>query len=221
MEQEKLQGYLRAIKADGKQIVTFKQGNTIFGQGDTAPSLFYMITGRAKVSVSQFDGRKAGVAGIIEPDMFFGEEVLNGEVRLSTVTAIERTSVVEIQKEAMIDLIREEPGFAEWFVGWLVHRNSEIQANLFEQLFSDTDRRLARTLLKLAHYGEEGGPRPISREFSQEVLSQMIGVTRLTLNQYMTKFRSLGFIRYNGDIRVNPSLLSVVIHARSRRKRKR
>jgi len=203
----------------GKTILDFEKGQNVFEQGDAAATVYYLQTGKVKVTVLSDQGKEA-VVGILEPGQFFGEGCLNGhKLRISTTTAMEHCVVTTITKAAMIATLHEEPAFSELFMAYLLTRNSRIEEDLIDQLFNSSERRLARMLLLLANFGKEGAPQPISPNISQETLAEMIGTTRSRVSFFMNKFRKLGFINYNGHIEVNNSLLSAVLHDKPELKR--
>jgi CRP/FNR family cyclic AMP-dependent transcriptional regulator len=196
----------------GKTILEFRKNQSIFSQGDVADTVFYIQKGRVKLTVLSEQGKEAVVA-ILEPGQFFGEGCLNGHpLRLATTTAMEECVITSITKEAMISLLHEEPRFSELFMAYLLTRNSRIEEDLIDQLFNSSEKRLARLLLLLAHFGKEGSPQPINPSISQETLAEMIGTTRSRVSFFMNKFRKLGLISYNGKIEVHNSLLSAVLH---------
>jgi CRP/FNR family cyclic AMP-dependent transcriptional regulator len=196
----------------GKTILEFRKNQNVFVQGDVADTVFYIQHGRVKLTVLSEQGKEA-VVGIIEAGQFFGEGCLNGHrLRISTTTAMEKSIITSIAKEAMIAVLHDEPTFSELFMAYLLTRNSRIEGDLIDQLFNSSERRLARLLLLLANFAKEGSPQPISPNISQETLAEMIGTTRSRVSFFMNKFRRLGFINYNGKIEVNNSLLSAVLH---------
>jgi CRP/FNR family transcriptional regulator, cyclic AMP receptor protein len=196
----------------GKTILEFQKNQTLFVQGDVADTVFYLQTGKIKLTVLSEQGKEA-VIGILEPGQFFGEGCMNGHpLRIATTTAMENSIVTAITKGAMIATLHDEPKFAELFLAYLLTRNSRIEEDLIDQLFNSSERRLARLLLLLANFGKEGSPQPISPNISQETLAEMIGTTRSRVSFFMNKFRKLGLINYNGKIEVNNSLLSAVLH---------
>jgi CRP/FNR family transcriptional regulator, cyclic AMP receptor protein len=196
----------------GKTIQEFQKNQTLFVQGDVADTVFYLQTGKIKLTVLSEQGKEA-VIGILEPGQFFGEGCMNGHpLRIATTTAMENSIVTAITKGAMIATLHDEPKFAELFLAYLLTRNSRIEEDLIDQLFNSSERRLARLLLLLANFGKEGSPQPISPNISQETLAEMIGTTRSRVSFFMNKFRKLGLINYNGKIEVNNSLLSAVLH---------
>ena len=165
-----------------------------------------------KLSVVSQQGKEAIVA-ILEQGSFFGESCLAGQiVRTSTATALKDTSIVRIDKDAMMRVLHEEPTFAELFMSYLLAHSIRIQEDLVDQLFNSSEKRLARVLLLLAHFGKKGKPEPVIAKVSQETLAEMIGTTRSRVSYFMNKFRKLGFIDYNGGMHVHSSLLNVVLH---------
>ena len=203
----------------GKTILEFEKNQHIFEQGDVADAVFYIQKGSVKLTVLSEQGREA-VVGILEPGQFFGEGCLNGHpLRIATTTAMEESVITSITREAMIGLLHSEPKFSEMFMAYLLTRNSRIEEDLIDQLFNSSEKRLARLLLLLAHFGTEGTPQPILVGISQETLAEMIGTTRSRVGFFMNKFRKLGLISYNGKIDVHNSLLSAVLHDKPEIKR--
>jgi CRP-like cAMP-binding protein len=177
-----------------------------------AEAVFYIQGGKVKLSVVSQQGKEAVVA-ILEQGSFFGESCLAGQtVRTATATALEDSRIVRIDKGAMIRLLHEEPTFAELFMSYLLAHTIRIQEDLVDQLFNSSEKRLARILLLLAHFGKEGKPEPVIAKVSQEMLAEMIGTTRSRVSFFMNKFRKLGFIDYNGGLYVHSSLLNIVLH---------
>jgi len=196
----------------GKTILEYRKNQVVFAQGDAADTVFYIQKGRIKLGVISAQGKEAVVA-ILEEGQFFGESCLNGHpLRIATTTAMEECLITSITKAAMLAELRREPKFSELFMAYLLTRNSRIEADLIDQLFNSSEKRLARLLLLLANFGKEGRPRPILAEISQETLADMIGTTRSRVSFFMNKFRKLGFISYNGKIEVHNSLLDAVLH---------
>jgi CRP/FNR family transcriptional regulator, cyclic AMP receptor protein len=184
----------------------------VFKQGDVADAVFYLQRGSVKVVVVSEQGKEA-VVGILEPGQFFGEGCLNGHpLRISTTTAMTECVITSITKEATIAALHNEPKFSEMFIAYLLTRNSRVEEDLIDQLFNSSEKRLARLLLLLAHFGQEGRPQPILLDMSQETLAEMIGTTRSRVSYFMNKFRKLGLISYNGKIEVHNSLLNAVLH---------
>jgi CRP/FNR family cyclic AMP-dependent transcriptional regulator len=196
----------------GKTILEFKKNQHVFEQGDVADAVFYIQKGSVKLAVLSEQG-KGAVVGILEPGQFFGEGCLNGRrLRIATTTAMEECVITSITKEAMIATLRSEPKFSELFMAYLLTRNSRVEEDLIDRLFNSAEKRLARLLLQLAHFGKEGARQPILVDISQETLAEMIGTTRSRVSSFMNKFRKLGLISYNGKIEVHNSLLNAVLH---------
>jgi CRP/FNR family cyclic AMP-dependent transcriptional regulator len=202
-------------KGNGGRTVSKSAPNqTIYQQGDPAVSIFYILTGRVKLTVTSEQGKEAVIA-FLKADDFFGEGCAVGEtLRLSTATALTECTITEVTKAEFGRIIHNESAFAEFFISHLLIRSSHIQADLVDQLFNSSEKRLARALLILANFGEEGEPEPLLEKISQETLAEMIGSTRAQVNIFMNKFRRLGLIDYNGRIKVHRSLLNMVLHER-------
>ena len=201
------------LKSTGpaRTIVRYRAGDIIFAQGDASSDVRYLQKGVVKLSVLSHIGKEAVVA-MLGPGDFFGEGALAGQsVRIGTATAVVASNVLVIEKDAMARLLHNEPTFADRFLTYMLGRNIRIEADLVDQLFNSSEKRLARTLLLLARYGD-ANPQRILPAISQETLAEMIGATRTRVNFFMTKFRKLGLIEYNGSLKVNSSLLSVVLH---------
>ena len=174
--------------------------------------MFYIQTGQVKLTVVSAQGKEAVIA-ILEPGSFFGEGCLAGQlVYMATATAMGNSTLVRIDKQAMIRVLHDEPSFSEMFLAYLLSRNIRIQEDLVDQLFNSSEKRLARVLLLMAHFGKEGKSEAIIPKISQEMLAEMIGTTRSRVSFFMNKFRKLGFLEYNGGVHVHSSLLSVVLH---------
>lgn len=196
----------------GKTSLISHKKHTIFSQGDVAEAVFYIQAGKVKLTVVSQQGKEAVIA-ILERGAFFGESCLAGQViRTATATAVEDSSIVRIDKEAMIRVLHEEPAFAELFMAYLLAHTIRIEEDLVDQLFNSSEKRLARVLLLLAHFGKEGKPETVIAKISQETLAEMIGTTRSRVSFFMNKFRKLGFIEYNGELHVHSSLLNVILH---------
>jgi len=196
----------------GKTIVKFEKNATIFSQGDAADAVFYVQNGRAKLTVVSQQGKEAVIA-ILDRASFFGEACLAGEsLRMATATALEDATILRIEKQAMIDVLHKEAAFSELFMGYLLSRNIRIQEDLVDQLFNSSEKRLARILLLLAHFGKDKQPEDAIAKVSQETLAEMVGTTRSRVSFFLNKFLKLGFIEYNGGLRVHSSLLNVVLH---------
>jgi CRP/FNR family cyclic AMP-dependent transcriptional regulator len=201
-----------AQPGDGRSITKYRKNQVVFSQGDAADAVFYVQKGKLKVTVLSDRGKEA-VAAILGPDEFFGEACIAGQVlRLVTVSAMTDAVVVRIEKPAMVRLVQEQPAFSQIFVTHILNRTIRVEADLIDQLFNSSERRLARLLLLLANYGSEGKPEPILAQISQETLAEMIGTTRSRVSFFMNRFRKLGFISYNGHIEVHKSLLNLVLH---------
>ena len=185
-------------------------------QGEAADSVFYLKSGRVKITVLSKEGHEAVVA-ILNEDAFFGEGALIGQTkRLATASAITDCVTMRVDKAEMQKVIKTEPAFSEMFVAHILTRNARIEEDLIDQLFNSTEKRLARVLLLLANFGKEGRPEPVITKISQETLADMIGTTRSRVSHFMNKFRKLGFISYNGHMEIHSSLLSVVLASQPR-----
>jgi len=197
---------------NGKTTLTCPKKRILFSQGDAADAVFYIQTGKIKLTVISSQGNEAIVA-LLEPGAFFGEGCLAGQlVCLGTAAAAETSTVVRIDKQAMIRVLHDEPTFSELFLTYLLTRNIRIQEDLVDQLFNSSEKRLARVLLLMAHFGKEGKSDAIIPKISQEALAEMIGTSRSRVSFFMNKFRKLGFLDYNGSVHVHSSLLNVVLH---------
>jgi len=196
----------------GRTVTKYRKNEVVFSQGDAADGVYYLQKGKLKVTVVSDRGKEA-VAAILGPDEFFGEACMAGQTkRLVTVSAMADTVVVRIEKPEMTRLIREQPAFSQMFMAHILNRTIRVEADLIDQLFNSSERRLARLLLLLANYGKEGTPEAIIADISQETLAEMIGTTRSRVSFFMNRFRKLGFISYNGHIEVHKSLLNLVLH---------
>jgi CRP/FNR family cyclic AMP-dependent transcriptional regulator len=196
----------------GRTVSNYRENQEIFSQGDPADAVFYIQEGKVKVCVMSEQGKEAVVAIQGQGD-FVGEGCLTGQLlRLATVAAITDSVIMRLGKAAVVRLLHDEPTFSEIFTTHLLRRNARVEADLVDQLFNSSEKRLARLLLLLANFGKEGRPEPVIAKISQETLAEMIGTTRSRVNFFMNKFRKLGFIEYNGRIEVHNSLLDVVLH---------
>jgi CRP/FNR family transcriptional regulator, cyclic AMP receptor protein len=205
-----LRAYLEST-GPAQKVVKYRAGATIFSQGDAASVVKYIREGSVKLSVLSRTGKEAVVA-ILGPGDFFGEGILAGQaIRIETATAVGATTVLVIAKDAMVRLLHDEPTFSARFIAHMLTRNIRVEADLVDQLFNSSEKRLARTLLLLARYGQTTTQRTLPK-ISQETLAEMIGTTRSRVNFFMNKFRKLGLLEYNGTIKINPSLLTVVLH---------
>jgi CRP/FNR family transcriptional regulator, cyclic AMP receptor protein len=200
---------------EGRSIGKYHKGQIVFSQGDPANAVFFLQKGKAKVTVVSEHGKEAVVA-ILGINEFFGEACLAGQTqRIATVTAMAESVIVRLEKAAIVRVIHQEPSFAELFIAHLVGRSIRVEADLVDQLFNSSEKRLARLLLLLANIGKDLKPEPIIAKISQETLADMIGTTRSRVSFFMNKFRKLGLIGYDGSIEngieVHGSLLNVVL----------
>jgi CRP/FNR family cyclic AMP-dependent transcriptional regulator len=197
----------------GRQIAAFPNKRAIFAQGDSADAVFYIQKGKVKLTVVSQTGKEATI-GILNERDFFGEGVLTGQpLRLFSATAMTDCSVMKIDKKAMIEVLHREHAFSDMFVAYLLARNIRYEEDLVDQLFNSSEKRLARILLLLAHFGKEGKPEIVIPKMSQESLAEMVGTTRSRVNFFMNRFREMGFVDYDGDgLQVHSSLLNVVLH---------
>ena len=195
-----------------RNLVEYKKGARVFAQGDDAKHVLCIQQGGIRISVVN-EGGKEAVIGILGPGDFCGENCMSGlPFRTSTATAIIGTKVLVIEKGEMIRALRSEHVFSDRFISYMLSRSIRVEEDLIDQLFNSTEKRLARTLLLLASYGKQGQPQKMLPKISQETLAGMIGTTRPRVNVFMNKFRKLGFIEYRDTIRINDSLLNVVLH---------
>jgi CRP/FNR family cyclic AMP-dependent transcriptional regulator len=196
-----------------RKVIQLKRAEGIYAQGDAASSVMYLQSGGVKLTVVNEVGKEAVVA-ILGPGDFFGEGCLAGQaIRMGTATAVTPTTVLVIEKSEMFRVLHAEHGLSDMFIKFMLTRNIRIEADLIDQLFNSSEKRLARTLLLLARYGKQDQPHGVLLpKMSQETLAEMIGTTRSRVNFFMNKFRKLGFIEYNGGLQINTSLLSVVLH---------
>jgi len=201
-----------AGNGDGRAIVEFRESTALFAHGDLADRVFYILEGQVKLTVVSAQGKEAVVA-VLGPDAFVGEGCLAGQrLRMATATAMTDGTAVRLKKEAMVRLLQEEPAFAELFTAYILSRNIRVEADLVDQLFNSSEKRLARILLLLAHVGKQEESELVVPKVSQELLADMIGTTRSRVSFFMNKFRKLGLIEYNGALRVHSSLLNIVLH---------
>jgi len=196
----------------GRTMSKFRTNQTIFSQGSSADAVFYIQTGKVKITVVSEQGKEAVVA-LLGADEFCGEGCLTGQpLRLATATAMTECEIMRLEKAAIIRVLHEEPAFSEMFVAHLLERTIRVEEDLVDQLFNSSEKRLARALLLLANFGKEGRPETIIAKVSQETLAELIGTTRSRVSFFMNKFRKLGLIDYNGHMEVHSSLLNVVLH---------
>jgi CRP/FNR family cyclic AMP-dependent transcriptional regulator len=197
---------------EGKTIVTYQPADVIFSQGDASDSVMYIQKGAVKLSVLSYGGKEAVVA-MLGPGDFFGERALTGHpVRLEAATAMTATTVLIVPKEQMIRALHDQRALSDRFIRYMLARNIRVEEDLVDQLFNSTEKRLARTLLLLARYGKPDQADRVLPRVSQETLAEIVGTTRSRVNQFMIKFKKLGFIEYNGGLKVNHSLLTVIVH---------
>jgi CRP/FNR family transcriptional regulator, cyclic AMP receptor protein len=196
----------------GRFELSCKANQIVFSQGDQADSVFYIQQGKIKVTVVSEQGKEAVIA-ILESGEFFGEGCLAGQLRrMATASALTECVLLRLDKAAIIRLLQDDPDFSEMFMKHLLARTIRVEADLIDQLFNSSEKRLARILLLLANFGKEGRPEPIVAKISQETLAEMIGTTRSRVSFFMNKFRKLGFIEYNGHLEIHSSLLNVILH---------
>ena len=195
-----------------RKIVSYRKQQTIFSQGEPSRSVLYLQSGSVKITVTSSSGKEAVIA-LLRPGDFFGEGCIAGQpLRVARASAMGPVSVLEIEKREMIRVIHEEHEFSDRFVAHMLKRNVRVEEDLVDQLFNSSEKRLARALLLIARYGNEGRPEKIVARVSQGTLAEMIGTTRSRVSFFMNKFRKLGFIKYNGGLHVNDSLLRVILH---------
>lgn len=197
----------------GRTVVEIAKGARIFSQGDKAEAIFYLIKGRARISVVSTQGKEATVT-LLGPGDFIGEDCIANlrSVRLSSAVAMSACTLMRIERRAMLKVIKEEHAFSDVFVAYLLERNSRIQEDLVDQLFNSSEKRLARALLQIAHFGKDGKTQRVIPKISQEMLAEMVGTTRSRVNFFMNRFRKMGFIEYNGKMLINSSLINVILH---------
>ena len=195
-----------------RKILTYRKGQVIFSQGDTCTTVLYLQSGSVKITVTSSAGKEAVIA-LLQPGDFFGEGCIAGQpLRVATAIAIGPASVLAIDKPEMIRVIHEEPEFSDRFVAHMLKRNVRVEEDLVDQLFNSSEKRLARALLLVARYGNDEKTQKIVASVSQGTLAEMVGTTRSRVSFFMNKFRKLGFIKYNGGLHVNDSLLRVILH---------
>ena len=195
-----------------RKIVEFPKKSTIYAQGDPAKTVMYIRQGGVRLSVVNGAGKEAVVA-VLRAGDFFGEGCLAAQpIRIGAATSVAPTSVLVIEKDEMIRVLHTEHEFSDRFISYMLTRNIRIEADLVDQLFNSTEKRLARALLLLARYGKDNQPQRVLPKISQEMLADTIGTTRSRVNLFMNKFKKMGFIKYNGGLQINSSLLSVVLH---------
>jgi CRP-like cAMP-binding protein len=195
-----------------KKFLRLEKNDTIYSQGDDANNVFYLEKGKVKITIVSRSGKEA-VLALLGENKFFGEGCLTGQrVRLTTATALTACTVVSIDKDVMRRAMHKEEAFSDRFVAHLLARNQRVEEDLVDQLFNSSEKRLARTLLLLANFGKEGRLEPVLPKISQATLADMVGTTRSRVNQFMNKFREMGFIDYNDTLEVHSSLLNVILN---------
>jgi CRP/FNR family cyclic AMP-dependent transcriptional regulator len=201
------------MKANGgRTLATYRSNRSIFVQGGPADAVFYIQKGRVKLTVVSKQGKEAVVALLGEGD-FFGEGCLAGQpLRMATAVTLSPCSIMKVEKAGMVHLLHDEPLFSEMFVAHLLSRNIKIEEDLVDQLFNSSEKRLARVLLLLANFGKEGKPEMVIPKMSQQTLAEIIGTTRSRVSFFMNRFRKLGFIDYNGRLKIHSSLLTIVLN---------
>jgi CRP/FNR family transcriptional regulator, cyclic AMP receptor protein len=205
------QGFLDSAGV-ARKVAEFEKNAIVFSQGDPGKHVLYIQKGGVRLSVVNETGKEAVVA-VLGPGDFFGEGCLAGQpIRIGTATAITPTTVLVIEKREMIRVLHAEHEFSDRFISYMLARNIRVEEDLVDQLFNSSEKRLARTLLLLARYGKQDKPQRVLPKISQEMLAEMVGTTRSRVNFFMNKFKKLGFIKYNGGLQINTSLLSVVLH---------
>jgi CRP/FNR family transcriptional regulator, cyclic AMP receptor protein len=203
--------YLATVNG-GRNLAKYRKDANIFSQGEPANAVFYIHKGKVKITVTSDQGKEAVVA-ILGVGDFFGEGCLVGQpLRLATSAAMTEVEVMRVKKVEMIRVLHDEPAFGEMFTAFLLTRNSRVEADLVDQLFNSSEKRLARTLLLLANFGKDNVLEPIVPKISQDTLADIVGTTRARVSSFMNKFRKLGFIEYNGNLKVNNALLNVILH---------
>jgi CRP/FNR family cyclic AMP-dependent transcriptional regulator len=195
----------------GKTTKQYRSKQVIFTQGDPADAVFYVESGKIKLTVVSTRGKEA-VIGVLDEGSFFGEGCLAGQpLRISTASAIQASKILRVDRATMVSVLHRDPQFAELFIAYLLSRNVRIEEDLVDQLFNSAEKRLARILLLLAHYGKETKPDALVPQVSQETLAAMVGTTRSRVSHFMNRFRKMGFIHYNGGLQVHSALLTVVL----------
>jgi CRP/FNR family cyclic AMP-dependent transcriptional regulator len=196
----------------GRSVTKYPVKQSVFAQGDPADAIFYIHTGKIKLTVVSGRGKEAVIA-ILGPGDFFGEGCLGGQLkRMATAVTLAPASITRLEQDAAVRVLRDEPTFTELFLHHLLTRSIRIEEDLVDQLFNSSEKRLARVLLLLANFGKPGKPETVIAKMSQQTLAEIVGTTRSRVSFFMNKFRKLGFIKYNGHLEVHSSLLNVVLH---------
>jgi CRP/FNR family transcriptional regulator, cyclic AMP receptor protein len=205
------QSFLAAV-GPGKIVAKFQREQQIFRQGEAADAVFYIEQGKVQITVVSEEGKERVIA-MLEPGQFFGEGCLAGQSsHLATASAMTECAIVRIEKNTMIRGLQDEPAFSQMFMAFLLSHNAQIEADLVDQLFNSSEKRLARVLLLLANFGKDAKLETVIAPINQEILAAKVGTTRSRINFFMNKFRKLGFIEYNGTLKVHTSLLNVIVH---------
>jgi CRP/FNR family transcriptional regulator, cyclic AMP receptor protein len=206
-----VKGFLTTV-VDGTSVSNYQKNRKIFAQGDAADAVLYLQEGQVKLSIISELGKEAVVA-LHQQGEFFGEGCLSAQpLRLATATAITDCVITRLDKGTVVRVLHDEPKFSEMFLTYILARNARVEEDLVDQLFNSSEKRLARLLLLMANFGKEGRPEPVIAKISQETLAEMVGTTRSRVSFFMNKFRKLGFIEYNGHLKVHNSLLNMVLH---------
>ena len=206
-----VESFLRTLRTKTKVVEYCKKSN-IFVQGEPANGVFYTQKGRVKLTVTSEQGKSA-IIGVLNGGNFFGEGCIAGQpLRIMTATAITDCALLRIEKAAMMAALHERHDFSEFFIAYVLSRNIRYEADLVDQLFNSSEKRLARVLLLLARYGKDGQPERVVPKISHETLAEMVGTTRPHISRFMNKFRKLGFIHYNGGLEVHSSLINITRH---------
>jgi CRP-like cAMP-binding protein len=205
------QAFLKQV-GDGKATLTSPKKQVLFSQGDMTDAVFFIQAGKVKLTVVSPQGKEAVIA-ILEPGSFFGEECLAGQlVHLATATAIEFSTLLRLEKQSMLRLLHDDRTFSELFLAYMLARNVRVQEDLVDQLFNSSEKRLARILLLMAHFGKDGKPQAVIPKISQEILAEMIGTTRSRVSFFMNRFKKMDLIHYDNGLHVHSSLLNIVLH---------
>ena len=197
---------------EGRSSMTCQATQAIFRQGDPADAVFYIDRGKVRLTVVSEQG-KEGVIAMLRAGDFFGEGCLAGQpLHMASAVATAETEIIRVEKDAMVRMLHEQPSFSEMFMAFILSRNVQIEEELVDQLFNSSEKRLARLLLHLSNFGKEGKLEPVIPKISQEILAARVGTTRSRINFFMNKFRKLGLIEYNGELKVHSALLNIVVH---------
>jgi CRP-like cAMP-binding protein len=211
VQQSAAQSFLASVGV-GKTVAKYQREQPIFRQGEAADAVFYIEQGKVQITVVSEEGKERVVA-MLEPGQFFGEGCMAGQsLHLATASAMTECATVRIEKNTMIRALRDDPAFSQVFMAFLLSHNAQIEADLVDQLFNSSEKRLARVLLMLANFGKDGKLETVTTPISQEILAAKVGTTRSRINFFMNKFRKLGFIEYNGALKVHTALLNVIVH---------